>query len=301
METYKVMNWNIAQATNKNGTNRIADLVGETIGEHNPDLLVLTEFCDCKNSEVFLEQLSQKGYDWYTRKEKYSKYNHQNKILLAWKRELFSPTGEAPMHSYTNWTNNIPNFARMTLESKPGSRLTLAGMRITMGSKIKSPKRAGDKSLEQQYQEQATLRKKQMEYVMEKLSDCDRVLLTGDFNNYRKGTTCIDWNIGKLNCADESYRVFTPEGQSIHEEKARSREYEFAEDHFLAKGCSVENYVYNRDFVKRCPQIYAEGKDFSTTRIVNGKLKIDWCVPVGIGFPDHAVLLGELIIGDKEV
>lgn len=94
MEKYKVMNWNIAQATNKNGTNRIADLVGETIGEQNPDLLVLTEFCDCKNSEVFLEQLSQKGYDWYTRKEVYPKNNRQNKVLLAWKRELVLAGGE---------------------------------------------------------------------------------------------------------------------------------------------------------------------------------------------------------------
>lgn len=301
MEKYKVMNWNIAQATNKNGTNRIADLVIETIVEHNPDLLVLTEFCDCKNSELFLEQLSQKGYDRYTKKEIYPKNNRQNKVLLAWKREQFSPAGEAPVHSYTNWTNNIPNFARMTLESKLGSRLTLAGVRITMGSKIESPKGAGGKSLEQQYQEQATLRKKQMEYVMEELSDCEKVILTGDFNNYRRGTTCIDWNIGKLNCGDETYRVFTPQGQSIHGENAGSREYEFPEDHFLAKGCSVENYVYNRDFVKRCPQIYTEGKDFCTTKLVDDKLEKDWCVPVGIGFPDHAVLLGELIIGNEEV
>ena len=107
---YKILSWNINQATNRFGTNRIPELVGESILERKADIVVLTEFCFCKNAQEFLENyLEAQGYDYFPKKDMYQSKDRQNMVLLAWKKEFFEPVGhieEAAWHAKTTKTNN---------------------------------------------------------------------------------------------------------------------------------------------------------------------------------------------------
>ena len=291
---YRILTWNINQATNRFGTNRIPELVGESILERKAELVVLTEFCFCKNTQEFLENyLEEQGYDYFPRKDMYQSEDRQNMVLLAWKKEFFEPVGsieEAAWHAKTTKTNNVPNFARVNLKDKQGIEFTLAGVRITMASRITA--NCGEEELrEQQFQEQATLRREQMEYVLRSLQGFSRVVVVGDFNNYRRGTSCRDWNVNYLNCG-LPFEVHTPMGQSIYEEKATSPDYEFPEDHFMTAGCNIKFCRYDRTFTKNDPEIYSQGSNFCLYDQENNK--VTWRIPYGCGYPDHAILIGEL-------
>lgn len=293
---YTLCSLNLNQATDAYGRNHIPNFVGEMMVDKNPDLIVLTEFCFCKNAKEFLEKyLVSRGYDYFPKENIYNAYNGQNMVFLAWRKNCFEPVGsikEAAWHAYTTKGNNVPNYARIYLKDKQGIEFAFTGIRITMAMEIT----AGEKEEElrkQQYQEQARLRREQMEYVLQSLKGIPNVIIAGDFNNYRRGTDLV-WNVNNLNCG-LAFDVYTPEGQSIYGEHASSIEYEFAEDHFMATGCTVSSYQYDRSFTDKCPEVYIHGKSFCLYK----DKKMIWSIPCGSGYPDHAILVGELELNDS--
>ncbi|MBR1849215.1 MAG: hypothetical protein IJ791_08280, partial [Lachnospiraceae bacterium] len=86
-------------------------------------------------------------------------------------------------------------------------------------------------------------------------------------NNLRRGATIKEWNLSVLDSmlADVGFIRNTPAGSSIFVEAARSTEYEFAEDHIVSKRVEVRDVEYDRNFVKRDPDVYIWGRDFTKT------------------------------------
>lgn len=280
---YKILTWNINQATNKKGNNKIPELVNKEIIRQNPDILVLTEFAFCEGINGFIEDtLLKRGYSCFPKESTDNTKNKQNEILIAWRTELFECMNERSTSEAVTKTNNKPNFAKvMLVDREYNKKFVVAGIRITMAEYI--PK--GLSSIEERiaYQKQAIKRRKQMEYVYDILRDYETVIAMGDFNNYRRGTHIKNWNISEIICNHDEYIRYTPEGQSIKREKEPNVEKQFAEDHFLAKGCEVKDFIYDRSFIMWDNQIYNHGADFS-----------DWNRL--IGYPDHAILYGDLYL-----
>lgn len=156
-----------------------------------------------------------------------------------------------------------------------------SGVRITMAENI--PVKGTEDEKKKAYQKQANKRYKQMQYVYKQLEKFARVIMGGDFNNYRRRTELKDWNIGRILCDNQEYKIYTPKGQSIKEKKSiRGEEYEFAEDHFVTKNCEIDNEVYDRCFVFR-DEKYINGEDLSDWNYLSG-------------YPDHAILIADLLL-----
>ncbi|WP_242853644.1 phage/plasmid primase, P4 family [Eubacterium ramulus] len=280
---YKVMEWNINQATNKNGTNKLPNLLMKEIIIQNPDILILTEFSFCENaSEFFKKVFDERNYDYYPKEKTKNTKNKQNEILIAWRRELFDLCLDKCMYSVVTFENNKPNFLLVDLiEKKTRQELVVAGVRITMAENI--PVKGTEDEKKKAYQKQANKRYKQMQYVYKQLEKFARVIMGGDFNNYRRRTELKDWNIGRILCDNQEYKIYTPKGQSIKEKKSiRGEEYEFAEDHFVTKNCEIDNEVYDRCFVFR-DEKYINGEDLSDWNYLSG-------------YPDHAILIADLLL-----
>ena len=99
----------------------------------------------------------------------------------------------------------------------------------------------------------------------------------GDFNNYRRNTIRTEWNIHQLTCGREDYTSYTPDGNSYDGSNDAA-----PEDHFITKGCIVQEYDYCRDFAKS-DLGYPEA------------LSLRGVYPP---FPDHAMLIGMLGLPD---
>lgn len=283
---YRIIEWNINQATDKYGINIIPDFIINELVKQNPDLVVLTEFRFCKNSDDFLRQaFEERNYDYFPKEATHNTNNGQNEVLIAWRKELFECIQDGQSSVETTWENNHPNCVKVQLEEKiNGSNFTVVGLRITMAKRICND--LGRSAKQKALQEQANLRRCQMEYVYKLLEGCSRVLIAGDFNNYRRGSQLKNWNINQLNCMRKEYTVYTPSGQSICEEEKSDKDYEFAEDHFIAKKCVIKDYIYDRGFMNQEKKVYRLGKNFPDWNELNG-------------FPDHAILCGDLWITEE--
>lgn len=280
MRQYKIIEWNINQATNKNGENIIPRFVASEIEEQDADIVVLTEFCFCSNAKRFLTSVFNKnGYDYFPKEPTQNTKNKQNEVIIAWKKAAFS-LGDTPFCLTSSFDNNVPNFTSVTLKNENNIIFTIAGARITMALKIKH---------NTDYEKQAELRKKQMEQIYNELKSKNKVIVAGDFNNYRRGTS-LSWNINQLTCDQKEYICHTPTGQSINAEKVFSTAYEFAEDHFITKSIELTDEQYDRNFTSKSPCVYIHNKDFS---VYDKELKKDiWTITFGCGVPDHAIITG---------
>ncbi|MEK6453326.1 hypothetical protein [Caldifermentibacillus hisashii] len=267
---YKILEWNINQATDRYGRNNIPNFVRDELISKSSDIVILTEFCFCNNAEVFLkEAFESNGYDYNFTNNKEEK---QNEILIAWKKELFKFQNKEAVKT-TN-LNNKPNCLIVNLIDNNGKNITVVGLRITIKS----------------YRE----RKEQMTYVLEKIKDYDNVIIGGDFNNLRRGASIAEWNLNVIEELCEKYNanLYTPTGQSIYQEQGESFDYEFPEDHFITKGnIQMKEYTYNREFTRKNPDVYLFKGDF---QVYNNNLKrVTWSIPFGSGIPDHAILQGK--------
>lgn len=282
---YKILEWNINQATNKNGMNLIPEFIVKELVKQNPDIVVLTEFCFCKNAKEFLEKVfQQRNYDYFPKTATQNTINGQNEVLIAWRKELFECIPDGLISVETKKNNNNPNCVIIQLrEKETGITFVVSGIRITMAKWI--DKKLNENEKKKAYQEQANLRRKQMESIYRLLEPYPRVIIAGDFNNYRRGTQLKNWNINELNCSHKEYIVYRPLGQSIYEEEKGNKDFEFAEDHFIAKNCVVKDYMYDRNFMDWDVEknVYKLGNNFPNWNEI-------------IGFPDHAILRGELWI-----
>ena len=262
----KICVWNINSATKKNIFT--PEFVGEEIKYQDSDFFILTEFCKTQNYERFIQKhLVKNGYDYILSN---NSSNH-NDILVAWKKDKYS---EVIKENNILTNKTTPNFAYVVLKDTKGFEFVLAGVRITIES----------------YEN----RKKQLRFVLNSLKSFRRVIIGGDFNCLRRGTTEHKWNISILSQISKQagFKLVTPTGQSIYEENAINEEYEFAEDHFVVKDMLIENEAYDRDFTGRNKDVYIHGKNFS---IYDFGLKRNiWSINVGSGIPDHAILSGSI-------
>lgn len=245
------------------------------MANQDADIIILTEFYFCKNAKPFIQEaFEESGYDY---RFTHNKREKENEVIIAWRRVLFEFEGvEATL---TTKYNNKPNFLVVHLKSNNGTRIALAGLRITLKS----------------YQK----RKDQMIFALNQLKGYDNVIIGGDFNNLRRGTKIQEWNLKVIQDLCYIYNfnpMHTPKGQSIYEEQGTSVAFEFAEDHFITKGKNVkmEEYYYEREFAENNQDIYMFGKDF---QVYNKTIKkVTWSIPFGSGIPDHAMIIGKFII-----
>lgn len=56
----------------------------------------------------------------------------------------------------------------------------------------------------------------------------------------------------------------------------------------------MKEYYYDRGFTKNNPDIYLFGGDFQVYN--NDIKKVTWSIPFGSGIPDHAIILGVLVL-----
>ena len=260
----KISTWNINSATNKNILT--PNFVGEEIKNQDSDFFVLTEFCRTKNYLEFCEAyFLNNGYEVMIS----DNVPNHNDILIAWKKDKYECVNVV---GNIKTTATTPNFAYVILRDLDGREFALAGVRIT---------------IENYYN-----RKMQFKYVLKELRSFPRVVIAGDFNCLRRGTSEEIWNIGVLYrlCKENHYELKTPKGSSIYTEKSASEKYEFAEDHFIVKGIDLKNEIYDRNFTEKHPEIYLYDKDFA---VYDRNLRRNiWSVTCGSGIPDHAILTG---------
>ena len=100
---YKILEWNINQATDIYGKNSIPDFVKNELINKGADIVILTEFYFCKNAEIFIkEAFDDYGYDYFTHnKEK------ENEVLIAWKKSYLNLSEEVTLT--TKYNNKIFN------------------------------------------------------------------------------------------------------------------------------------------------------------------------------------------------
>lgn len=227
---------------------------------------MLTEFFRCSNAEDFLKKtFLEHGYSFEVTTNKGT-----NEVVIAWLNSKFTKTG-VDKSAVTTEGNNIPNYLRVDLTDLDGTVFTVVGARIRIVSCLK--------------------RKEEMRFVLEKLKEVrNPIILLGDFNNNRRSTTELDWNLKVIDAmlVEEDFSRFTPTGQSIYQEKApRGYDYEFPEDHIMARGMLIHGESYDRDFVYKALEYYPWGKDFE---YYDYKLKRKESVRPG--YPDHAIVKG---------
>ena len=262
----KICVWNINLATNTNIW--IPEFVGKEIERQESDFVILTEFCKTIKHENFIQRFFiDNGYD-YVLSNNSMKHNN---IFVAWKRDKYTV-----VNSETNIKTNqtTPNIVFVVLKDSKGIEFVLAGVRITTES----------------YENRAI----QWDSALEVLKSFPRVIVGGDFNCLRRGTSESRWNIFELaqKSQNRGFNLVTPKGQSIYAEIAQRRENEFAEDHFVAKGIEITDEKYDRSFMDRNTDVYLHGKNFT---IYDKELKRNiWSIDVGSGIPDHAMLLGTI-------
>ena len=264
----KVIGWNINQ---RSGMGKgIPRLVPQELIEQDSDIIVLTEVVKNDSFPVFLEQMHEAGYASAT-----SKNETTNEVCILWKEELYQ------IHTVddsliTAIENDNPNYLSVQLKDNEGKTFNVVGYRIRVGNKETTDEYEG--------------RARQMRIVTEKLAALNGpALVVTDSNNLRRGATIKEWNLSVLDSmlADVGFERNTPAGSSIFAETARSTEYEFAEDHIIAKGVEVRDVEYDRNFVKRDPDVYIWRKDF--TKHIEGTSHNEY---IPVGYPDHAIVKG---------
>ena len=230
----KVLEWNLNLRSNSNYENsdsngyKIPIFVGDAIKNQDADIVILTEFVFCNKASTFLKKtFTDNDYDYYPKRSMYRKKTQVNKdekelrvneILIAWKKDRIKLWKNSENEIYRqdcSKSEDVPNLLIIPL-SVERLKLWVAGVRITMTSKNQPPK---DKTKRTDfYIQQAELRYNEMKMVYyhldKKTGDKSRVLIAGDFNNYRRGTPRKEWNFNRITCNRGDYTPYTPNGDS---------------------------------------------------------------------------------------
>ena len=276
--SYKIVEWNINNASR---AQKIPGFVGDEILNLHADLIILTEFVYCAESDSFLKEFfTGHGYDYRVTQHDCAK-KRQNDIVVAWDRKKFSCRLFFEMEENTDESN--PKFLADRLQAKADKKdFVLAGCRITIGSERS--------------------RFAQMKSILEALSGIPSeipVVIAGDFNNFRRGYVSKTWSLKALDtiCARYQFVKYTPTGSSIYQESSFSENYEFPEYHFITKDCEISEYRYDRSFTCNNLGKYLYGPEF---RVYNRILRCNtWQISCGSGIPDHAMLVGTLSLQSK--
>ncbi len=276
MNPISIVEWNINQQGGT-GAGVIPHWVKDEINGF--DIVVLTEFCGtgtCSNGRnKFIADLESYGYQCAASENPpgCNRIGSRNDILIAVKSTRLSirQVSWVPCYDSNRDLDSIPENLRVDIDCG-GSLLSVIGIRIKALDNYK-------------------LRKQEFLWVMDQIREIENpIIITGDFNNFRRGTTERSWNktvIHELSMK-ERFNLHTPKGSSITKEHP-PKEYEFPEDHFLVRNAEICEPVYDRSFTRRDKSIYRWGRDFCEQwqRGTNQEA-------VKPPFPDHAILKGTL-------
>lgn len=280
---YKICEWNVNFAATKQTIN---DFLREELLRLETDILCLTEFVFEGNEEILIDIAEKKNWAFLAQCN-YTAEDPQNDVLICWNRDRFDVVTDYTAENLENRTtasNSLPNVLAIVLRDKAtGIEFLLLGVRIILGPD------------EQKVAEWN--RRKQLAGILNAVRFFKGpVLIMGDFNNYRRGYKSkfehpYDYESFVGLTARAWLNLYIPEGSSIYKAQNWYR-LEFPQDRFLTRGCRIRHVRYERSFTSRNPQVYTNGEDFSIYDSVNKRTV--WQVPIGSGYPDHAMLLGEL-------
>lgn len=281
--TLTVETWNIHQQGGK-GRGAIPGWVVDEI--RGADMAILTEFCTetlaCMDGRRrFIQRMEEAGYQCCASDNK-----DGNDILIAVKKEYpVQFVGWCPCYKEGGCEDpdRVPENLRVDIDVH-GTTVTIFGVRIK-DVPSKNNKELREKGIEdtKQAEKRLTEFNKLLEWVEKKMKGGAPVIVAGDFNNYRRGTTVKKWNIGEIKklAEQKGLALVSPE----HGGSWGGSSSEFAEDHFLVAGMTCQTlFPYDRNFAK--------GEEGKKRGYLDGDLS---GVPVGI--PDHAILRGEFTLG----
>lgn len=264
----KVIEWNINHRIGHLGT-QMPTWVRKVIQEKSADIIVLTETSRRVPNWDF-ERNSTFGSDRYYMFESQNSMLRQNDVSIAISKEFFEVENVFFYPSYNH--KNPDNLEIDCIEKKTNKKITVVGIRIHDSASNKE-------------------KREELHIILDSVASKDRVILVGDFNNYRRGFLNKDWCLNELrNCSNgKGFNIYTPDGGSIYTDN--SGDYSFPEDHILTKGKVVieKLYDYDRGFVSKDPIIYKWGRDFQKYigKDDNNKPIYESIIET---YPDHAIL-----------
>ncbi len=324
MKTLKVLEWNIHQQGGCGG-GLIPPWVleemtrprkwdeSEGLDEREPDIIICTEFCFSGERDEFINRMGkaresrngpliypnpEKAYqdflkrgfftrDVFIKKLKEKKYDCRvsenmdgNDVLIA-VRDCYQITNKSDFKRCYGvaGAEEIPENCRVDI--RVGEKmLTVFGVRIKTISDF-------------------SMRRSQFtDWLLSQLSTIGNpVIVAGDFNNNRRGSPNKDWSLAVIDrLLSAGFKRYTPEGSSIYEtEPEGGSKYEFAEDHFIAKGITLkELFPYSRKFARRDSIAYPWGEDFREPMQPGLRYKdLETVLPP---YPDHAILKAEFVL-----
>ena len=271
----KVMEWNINQRRNYSGCN-MPEWIANVIGSETADVVALTELYKGNN----WESVKKKAFNSeYTVFESFNDSVGQNDIAIAINTKKMDVIYEKTLFPSAK---GIPDHLEVKLKSKETKEEFLfVCIRIHA-------------SVTDEYKCQ------ELQNILNYATNEQRVVICGDFNNYRRGCPKREWYLPVIEemCKAKHFVKRTPDGSSIYEENWNNPPYQYPEDHFLLKGIKAEDFVllpYNRSFVVNDKSVYQWGKDFQKYKGKNSAGENEYA-HVPVCYPDHAILEGVLKI-----
>lgn len=266
----KIIEWNINHRLGHSKKD-MPKWVKEVVQNKKADIIILTETSfKVINWEVeYLDLVDREKY--YV----FCSNNTQvgnNEVTIAIKKNIFDVVY---VKSFFSNEHTYPDHLEVSCTHKEtGKKLVIIGMRIHAIEITNKQK------------------KEEFETILKSTRDEKNVIIAGDFNNYRRGYQNCEWCLTKVKelAKDEGFDMFTPSGGSINGDN--KGEYSFPEDHIFVKGDSIKVdklYDYDREFVKKAPDIYQWKTDFQhyKGKDKNGNNKYD---KIDDPFPDHAII-----------
>ena len=150
----------------------------------------------------------------------------QNDVTIAINKELFEVECvffyPASGHKYPD------NLEIDCVEKKTDKKFTIVGIRIHSSAT----------DLE---------KREELSGIFDSVAEKERIILTGDFNNYRRGCVNNTWCLKELLAFSKSrgFSLYTPDGGSIYMDN--NGDYSFPEDHILLRGDVIVEKLHDYD------------------------------------------------------
>lgn len=267
----KIMEWNINQRlgiTQQDMPKWIADV----IAEKKADIIALTEVYKGNNWESIKNNAFNSDYAVF---ETFNHSARQNDVAIAINTNKLDVVYEK---AFFPSTEGIPDHLEVKIKTKEKNEEFIF-ICIRIHALVTDE-----------------IKRQELQCVLDSTIDNDKVVICGDFNNFRRGCPARKWCLSEIEkiCKESQFDMKTPDGSSIYEENKNNPAFQFPEDHFLLKGINDTDFTllpYYRDFVINDNTVYKWGKDFKkyVGKDKKGKSIYD---SVPSPFPDHAILEG---------
>ena len=294
MESFKIMEWNINHRLGYSKED-MPGWVVDTIKDINADIIILTECCPrVPNWLTVKEKLfSNKQYLVF---ESQNWQGKQNDVLIAVKKEKFRVVHSKSFFSDSE-TLIQPDHLEVKCQSATGQEFIVTGMRIHALGIRRNREKESWSEYATRVDEEDLKKKRELQLVLDNMSNEEIVIIGGDFNNYRRSCTRElrkNWCIEVIDevCKEKGFRRYTPSGSSIFKDHTENVGNANAADHFIIKGIGEHNVSlqpYDRSFTRNDKKIYEWDKDFSLREFPPTR-----AIPTP--YPDHAILIANITL-----